>query len=190
MSDPTVDFLRGVPSFFEGALVFYAVQALRRHETWRRRAVLALAAILPALWVLSYLRGFQPINTLVAPGIVNGLLSVVTFLYVLMPLTLLALGLMQDHWPGLDSLHKVSWIGDISYSIYLIHFPLQLVVMLALAHLPFVMRAHILALPWALLGFIAVAAGLAWLSFHFFEMPLRRYLSQRMRPLVSRAAAE
>lgn len=194
MSDPTVDFVRGVPSFFEGALVFYAVQALRRRDVWRRRIVVVLAVALPALWVLSYMRGFQPMNVLVAPGIVNGLLSVVTFLYVLLPLTLLALGLMQDHWTvrwlSRDSLHRISWIGDISYSIYLIHFPLQLLVMLALARLPFPQRAHIFASPLALLGFMVVAAGLAWLSFRYFEMPLRRYLSRRMRPLLTEPAAE
>ena len=191
-SDPTLDFVRGVPSFFEGGLVFYAVQALRRHEAWRRRAVIGLAVALPALWALSYARGFQPINTLLAPGLVNAALSVVTFLYVLLPLTLLLLGLMQDHWRWLsrDGLHKVSWVGDISYSIYLIHFPLQLLVMLVLARLPFVERAHIFASPLSLLGFMVVAAGLAWLSFHLFEMPLRRYLTRRMRPLVSHTAAE
>ncbi len=193
-SDPTVDFVRGVPSFFEGGLVYYLVQTLRRHEVWRRRAVIGLAVALPAMWALSYARGFQPINVLVAPGLLNAVFSVVTFLYILLPLTLLAIGLMQDHWKAAwlsrDSLHRVSWIGDISYSIYLIHFPLQLLVMLGLARLPFAVRAHIFASPFSLLGFMAAAAGLAWLSFHYFEMPLRRYLTRRMRPLASQAAAE
>ncbi len=194
MGDPTVDFVRGVPSFFEGGLIFYAVQALRRHETWRKRVMLGLAVALPLLWGLSYARGFQPINVLVEPGVIAFIFSVVTFLYVLVPLTLLALGLMQDHWGvswlSRDSLHRISWIGDISYSIYLIHFPLQLVVMLVLARLPFAQRAHVFASPFTLPAFMAVAAGLAWLSFHYFEMPLRRYLTRRMRPLASKAAAE
>jgi peptidoglycan/LPS O-acetylase OafA/YrhL len=191
LSDPTVDFVRGVPSFFEGGLVFYAVRALRRTENtiWRKRIMLALCGVLPLLWVVSYARGFHPINVLVEPGLFAAVFSVVGFLYVVMPLSLLALGLMQDHWraPWLsrENLHKISWIGDISYSIYLIHFPLQLGLMLVLARLPFAERAVIFSSPLALLAFMALAAGLGWLSFRYFEMPMRRYLTRRMRPLLA-----
>jgi peptidoglycan/LPS O-acetylase OafA/YrhL len=191
LSDPTVDFVRGVPSFFEGGLVFYAVQTLRKpaNALWRKRIVLALSVLLPVLWGVSYARGFHPINVLVEPGLFAAIFSVVGFLYVVMPLSLLALGLMQDRWrtPWLsrDHLHKISWIGDISYSIYLIHFPLQLSLMLAMARLPFAERAQIFSSPLALLAFMAAAAGLGWLSFHYFEMPMRRYLQKRMRPALA-----
>jgi peptidoglycan/LPS O-acetylase OafA/YrhL len=195
LSDPTVDFVRGVPSFFEGGLVFYAVKALRRTENavWRRRIVLALVIALPVLWVLSYVRGFHPINVLVEPGVFAAIFSVVSFLYIVLPLTLLAIGLMQDHWRAKclsrDNLHKISWIGDISYSIYLIHFPLQLGLMLILARLPFAQRAVIFSSPLMLLAFMALAAGLGWLSFRYFEMPMRRYLTRRMRPLLAPSPA-
>lgn len=195
LSDPTVDFVRGVPSFFEGGLVFYAVRVLRRTESavWRRRVVLALAVALPILWALSYARGFHQINVLVEPGFFAAIFSVVSFLYIVMPLTLLALGLMQDHWHlswfSRENLHKVSWIGDISYSIYLIHFPLQLGLMLILARLPFAQRAVIFSSPLMLLTFMALAAGLGWLSFRYFEMPMRRYLTRRMRPWLAPSAA-
>ncbi len=195
LSDPTVDFVRGVPSFFEGGLVFYAVRALRRTENaiWRKRVMLALCIVLPLLWVVSYVRGFHPINVLVEPGFFAAIFSVVGFLYVVMPLSLMALGLMQDHWPmsGLsrDNLHRISWIGDISYSIYLIHFPLQLGLMLVLAQLPFAERAVIFSSPLTLMAFMAVAAGLGWLSFRYFEMPMRRYLTRRMRPLLAPSPA-
>lgn len=191
LSDPTVDFVRGVPSFFEGGLVFYAVQALRKpaNALWRKRLVLALSVLLPVLWCVSYARAFHPINVLLEPGVFAAIFSVVGFLYVVMPLSLLALGLMQDQWRAAwlsrDRLHKISWIGDISYSIYLIHFPLQLAIMLVMARLPFAERAHIFSSPLALLAFMAAAAGLGWLSFHYFEMPMRRYLQKRMRPVLA-----
>ncbi len=195
LSDPTVDFVRGVPSFFEGGLVYYAVRMLRRPEytVWRKRVMLALCVGLPVLWGVSYIRGFHPINVLVEPGVFAAIFSVVGFLYVVMPLSLLALGLMQDHWrtPWLsrENLHKISWIGDISYSIYLIHFPLQLGLMLVLARLPFAQRAVIFSSPLMLLVFMALAAGLGWLSFRYFEMPMRRYLTRRMRPLLAPSPA-
>ncbi|CAL4868692.1 hypothetical protein MMA231_02981 [Asticcacaulis sp. MM231] len=191
LSDPTVDFVRGVPSFFEGGLVFYAVQALRKpaNALWRKRLVLALSVLLPVLWGISYARAFHPINVLLEPGVFAAIFSVVGFLYVVMPLTLLALGLMQDNWRAAwlsrDRLHKISWIGDISYSIYLIHFPLQLAIMLVMARLPFAERAQIFSWPLALLAFMAAAAGLGWLSFHYFEMPMRRYLQKRMRSALA-----
>jgi peptidoglycan/LPS O-acetylase OafA/YrhL len=191
LSDPTVDFVRGVPSFFEGGLIFYAVQTLRKppNDIWRKRIMLALCVMLPILWMVSYVRGFHQINVLVEPGLFAAVFSVVGFLYVVMPLSLLALGLMQDHWRtawlSRVNLHKVSWIGDISYSIYLIHFPLQLAIMLVMARLPFAKRAEIFSSPLALMGFMAAAAGLGWLSFHYFEMPMRRYLQKRMRPALA-----
>lgn len=188
-SDPTVDFLRGVPSFFQGGLVYYAVQAVRRHEVWRRRLAWGLAVILPLLWGLSYALGFRPANGLIGHDLLSTIFNVPAFLYIVMPLTLLAIGLMQGHWRARwldrDHLHRISWIGDISYSIYLIHFPLQLGLMLVLARLPFAERAVIFSSPLALLGFMALAAGLGWLSFRYFEMPMRRYLTRRMRPVLA-----
>jgi peptidoglycan/LPS O-acetylase OafA/YrhL len=193
MSDPSVDFLRGVPSFFQGGLVYYAVQAVRRHEAWRRRLAWGLAVILPLLWGLSYLFGFRPANGLIGPDLPAMIFNVPAFLYVVLPLTLLAIGLMQDHWRAKwlsrDNLHKVSWIGDISYSVYLLHFPLQLGLMLVLARLPFAQRAVIFSSPLMLLAFMALTAGLGWLSFRYFEMPMRRYLTRRMRPLLASSPA-
>lgn len=189
MSDPSVDFLRGVPSFFQGGLVYYAVQAVRRRETWRRRLAWGLAVILPLLWGVSYLFGFRPANGPIGPDLPAMIFNVPAFLYVVLPLTLLAIGLMQDHWRAKwlsrDNLHKVSWIGDISYSVYLIHFPLQLGLMLVLARLPFAQRAVIFSSPLMLLAFMALTAGLGWLSFRYFEMPMRRYLTRRMRPWLA-----
>jgi len=193
MSDLTVDFLRGVPSFFQGGLVYYAVQAVRRHETWRRRLAWGLAVVLPLLWGLCYILGFQPASGLIGSDLLSTIFNVSAFLYVVLPLTLLAVGLMQDHWRtkwlSRENLHKVSWIGDISYSIYLIHFPLQLGLMLVLARLPFAERAVIFSSPLMLLAFMAMAAGLGWLSFRYFEMPMRRYLTRRMRPWLAPSAA-
>jgi peptidoglycan/LPS O-acetylase OafA/YrhL len=205
--EPINDFSRGIPSFFLGGLVFYAVRSLKAegYAIWRQRVALALTFVVPALWLFLYIR------TQLAPGVTQAalvaaadataappevdltlsdyLFSNTSFIYVLMPLTLLWLGLKQGQWGvrWLDNthLHRLSWIGDISYSLYLIHFPLQLALMLIMAHWPLETRAPILGSSVVFVVFMTLASGLAWLSYTYFERPaqrfLRGWLSARLR---------
>ena len=176
------DFGRGMPNFFLGGLVFYAVRRLRQPDgaRWRRYILAGLAVVLPCLWAVSYVRGNAVPPAVPQTDMLSRLLSVDCFLYIVIPLTLLALGLMQDRWKtawlGRENLHRWSWIGDISYSIYLLHFPLQLAVMLVLAHWPYSTRTVFFSAPLVFLAFFAVAMGLAWLSHRYFEMPMQRFL--------------
>jgi len=182
------DFIRGLPSFFVGAMVFYAVRLLKQPDmiVWYRRTLGFLCVILPIAWITTYFRGREMPAVLPDNDLLSRVLGMGSFLYILLPLTLLLLGLMQSRWPvkWLDTshLHKVSWIGDISYSLYLIHFPLQLIIMLVLSHWSFESRVAVLGTPLAFVGFMSLACGLAWLSFHYFEMPSRRLL----KPWLSR----
>jgi peptidoglycan/LPS O-acetylase OafA/YrhL len=189
------DFARGAPNFFLGGLVFYAVRRLRQPDrvVWRRRIVTGLAVALPCLWVLSYMRGGTVPPAVPQSDILSRLLSIETFLYVVLPLTLLALGLMQDRWKtpllSRSNLRRWSWIGDISYSIYLLHFPLQLAIMMVLAHWPFAARAAFFGSPLVFLAFFVVAMGLAWLSHRYFEMPMQRFLRGWLTQHLAKPAA-
>ena len=181
----TNDFVRGIPSFFLGGLMYYAVLALRKaHMTaWRQGVCWGLAALLPILWLTAYLRGaLLPVEQ--GRTLPDLLLSVNSVLFILMPMTVLSFGLMQNHWQDMrwlrwlsrDRLHSLAWIGDISYSLYLIHFPVQLVIMLCLAHWSYAERLPVVSNPLSLIAFMSMTCGLAWLSFHYFEMPMRRFL--------------
>lgn len=59
---------------------------------------------------------------------------------------------MGWHWPGL--LHRAGWVGDISYSSYLLHFPLQIVFALEFDGLGF--KRDNCFQRWAMLLFFAV----------------------------------
>lgn len=192
-AEPVSDFSRGIPSFFLGGLVFHAVRFLN-HEAqaiWRRRLDTTLKWLVPVLWGLTYVRAqpliWEPVTAALKlyPVPAFNTLTIEGFVYGLMPLTLLALGLRRENWRNpllsLERLRSVAWIGDISYSIYLIHFPLQVAVMLVVGHFAWTDRVAIFASPLTFLAFLAVAIGLARLSFVYFEMPAREWLRHKLR---------
>lgn len=68
---------------------------------------------------------------------------------------------------------RLHWLGDISYSSYLIHFPLQLVLVSVVA----VTGATIdFSSPWTLASFFAILILLSLVSFHWLERPAMRWI--------------
>jgi peptidoglycan/LPS O-acetylase OafA/YrhL len=158
---------------------------------WLRIVDTTLKWILPLLWLLTYVRTqpqlWMPITGAGEPGqtlpyvqMSHGWDTTEGFVYGLIPLTLLALGLRQDRWrtPWLSRqrLHSLSWIGDISYSLYLLHFPVQIAVMIWLARWPYEQRVAVLGSPWFFIAFMTVTTVLARWSYTYFEMPARKTL--------------
>lgn len=192
-AEPVSDFSRGVPSFFLGGLVFHAVRFLNHDPQviWRARLDTTLKWLVPVLWGLTYIRAqpliWDPLTAALKlyPIPAFDTLTIEGFVYGVMPLTLLALGLRRENWRhpllSLERLRGAAWIGDISYSIYLIHFPLQVAVMLIMSDVAWMDRVAIFASPLTFLAFLAVAIGLARLSFVYFEMPAREWLRHKLR---------
>ncbi len=193
-ADPASDFARGVPSFFFGGLAYYAVQFLRglKNPNWLKAIDTTLKWLLPLAWIVTYIRtqpqwwmpmtgaGHPVAQTLPYVQLSHGWDTTEGFVYGLIPLTLLALGLRQDRWrtPLLqrERLHAISWIGDISYSLYLLHFPLQIAVMICVAGWLPEQRVALFGSPLFFIGFMTVATVLARASYTYFEMPARKTL--------------
>ena len=99
-------------------------------------------------------------------------------------ITVLALALDEQILGGRYG--RLSALGDISYSTYLIHIPLQM--SLALAALSLGIKPMQFMSPWAMLAFFAVLIGLGTLSFRYFERPLQRFIrgfrAPRLSPVV------
>jgi peptidoglycan/LPS O-acetylase OafA/YrhL len=80
---------------------------------------------------------------------------------------------------------RVSKLGDLTYASYLIHFPIQLALVLVVDWLG-VSRAVFLS-PVALIAFIVVTFALSWVVFHGFEMPAQRRIRALALPREKRA---
>uniref|UniRef100_UPI001C309864 hypothetical protein n=1 Tax=Stenotrophomonas sp. GbtcB23 TaxID=2824768 RepID=UPI001C309864 len=94
----------------------------------------------------------------------------------LFPLTIVALALAET-WRGTLG-RRVSFIGHLSYSSYLLHFPLQLsfvslVSVLGVDRGFFYSRASFLL-------FVGVLLPLCFASYYWLELPAQRYLRRRL----------
>jgi peptidoglycan/LPS O-acetylase OafA/YrhL len=81
-----------------------------------------------------------------------------------------------------------AFLGDISYSSYLLHFPLQLVFMLGAIAWLGKYSVEPFRSPWMLAVFFGVLIVLSLVSFHLFEAPARRairsHFGSRAAPVV------
>jgi peptidoglycan/LPS O-acetylase OafA/YrhL len=94
------------------------------------------------------------------------------FIYTVSPLTILALALHERVVGGKWA--RFSLLGDISYSTYMLHFPMQLSLALIAAH--FALTPAFFENGVALLIFYVVLIGLGLLSFNLFERPMQTLL--------------
>jgi peptidoglycan/LPS O-acetylase OafA/YrhL len=96
----------------------------------------------------------------------------------LFPLTIAALVLLECAFKV--RFHFLKWLGDITYSTYLLHFPLQLLFVLfaAKANIPL----SFFYSPWSLALFMAILIPLSLLAYHYFELPMQIFLRKRLLP--------
>jgi len=93
----------------------------------------------------------------------------------LFPLTVLALALVETQRGTFGK--RVAMLGDLSYSSYLLHFPLQLWVTIGVVWLG--LPKAVFLSPLSLLGFFALLLPTALLSYRCFERPAQRFIRGR-----------
>lgn len=157
-----------IPFFLLGILLAANLQSIRRFGRavpWQLRALTALAA----LWLYGDSRRYLPTRLIQdeACGIASAVIIVLV--------------LTSDRAGRILSGSFCSWLGDVSYSFYLIHFSILLFVVSWLYPL-----SHSLIACWT--GALALAWGIAYLMHRFIETPGRRHGRTVARKLSARLA--
>lgn len=180
---------RGVLSFFMGGLAFRAYD-FSRPLAASKWLMLWLGAALVLLWVLVplevnhnyscalYQMAFGNPDSGIRHLIGRYLWWLSTGLYALalFPCTLWFLALWETRRGTLG--RRAAILGDISYSTYLIHFPLQMLFLLVAGWAGF--SSSIWRSPLAMLIFFSVLIPVSVCSHNYFERPLQSFLRKRL----------
>lgn len=159
---------RGVASFFLGGCVYLVYRRIFASGELARWAA-PLAWLTASAWVITMVTHWLAPARLgrVAVQIVHFWPTVVLF-----PATILSLALLETRRGELG--RRWAFLGDISYSSYLLHFPLQMITIALVLRLE--IAQSVFYSPW-LLALFFVALVLASLASHrYFEVPVQRVL--------------
>jgi peptidoglycan/LPS O-acetylase OafA/YrhL len=172
---------RGLMSFYMGGLVFMLSQWRMPTTSSARYALLGMTLI---GWILTMVEVFDGPGFALAHGLAArafpSALGAVDHYYplmgatacrlVLFPMTLFCVLSLEHDWQWLW--RKLEWLGDISYSTYLVHIPVQIV--MALLWLRWG-DPHYLGSAFGMFVFLAVTLAVGLASFRFFEKPAQRW---------------
>lgn len=186
------DMGRGLFSFFIGGLTFWVYKRIASSKYLKSASLLFvfLAVLLSYLVYVDFKTPFfsnvlggalesviPTVQHFRIPGIVFRL-SKYSVTALVFPSLILMFALVET-WRG-ELGKRISFLGDISYSVYLLHFPLQLafyVVALLLG-----LDLQVFYSPYSLLLFLAFLILLALASYHYFELPMQKIIRHRLMP--------
>jgi peptidoglycan/LPS O-acetylase OafA/YrhL len=166
---------RGVIGFFMGGFVFTVWERLREDP---RAAMIARGLALAALagWALLCVMLYADSSWLDGGEGNNWFL--IGFDFFLCPITVLALAMRES--AGRKTPVWLANLGDVSYSTYLIHFPLQL--SLALLATRFALTPAFFMNGGVMIAFLVVLIGLGALSYRYFERPMQDMMRRLATP--------
>jgi peptidoglycan/LPS O-acetylase OafA/YrhL len=182
---------QGIFSFFAGGLVYYIYQNLASARDVKRytRWIGLLASLSMVVMVADvYLQFIENAALLISHHLIKHFTDVqilkiveaTCHLYlklIVFPLTILFFGLYETLEGSRGK--QLAFIGHISYSSYLIHFPLQLLLMDICDE--FKLNIGRLADSGiTMMLFYLLLIGISLASFHYFELPVQNYIRKKL----------
>jgi len=156
----------GLMSFFMGGIVFYLYNWCIAHVPNKKNIVLSAALLLLALvFAIGWKYGLKKE------------LPFYFFEFVLFPIIVFTVALAETSIGSGSLARRFSFIGDISFSSYLWHFPLQVLFAIA-ADLAGYDRSIFYA-PSTLGVFYVVLITISLVSYHYFEFPVQNILRKK-----------
>ncbi len=173
----------GVEFFFLGGILYILYEKIvTGGDEWKVTIWLPCVSVLT--WVLAILSG-SPNHGLIfgePHWIVQKIVSLWA-VFMLFPMTIMSLALLETKRGTLGK--RMSFLGDISYSSYLIHFPLQLLVTAVTAKLA--VSQELFYSPWFMASFLCMLILASLASHRYFELPMQRILRLQLDPSVNTA---
>lgn len=154
----------GMFSFFCGGATYILTKTVI--NKWNNNSILISLCAFIAAWSIIIHFGVSNIFLISAFGFT----SLILFLT-----TLSTIPLCNDFF------HKFRWIGDISYSSYLIHFPLQIIFSLCADALGY--ERDIFYSSKSIVIFMMVLIPLSLLTHHYFEIKSQRYMRKKFNKI-------
>ncbi|MCG7393548.1 acyltransferase [Microvirga sp. ACRRW] len=155
---------RGLTGFFMGGAAFWLLAWILRQSAERFALRCALGATI-LLW------GLALSGMLLKPGtdmvVANGLLF---------PATILTIALVEIQKPSFGK--RFAFLGDASYAIYLLHFPLEMLSMTLAISLG--IGSQLFLSPWVFCTFLIILIALSLTIHKWFERPAMLYLRMRL----------
>jgi peptidoglycan/LPS O-acetylase OafA/YrhL len=161
---------RGMGGFFLGGTMYLVYEWLVTRG-WARLVAPVLGVAMAAAWVYVLLP-----RSAARHGVAYWRAAHISDYWpatvVLFPLTILGLALVETQRGTLG--RRVSFLGDLSYASYLLHFPLQLTV--AIVVVSSGVDPGVLSSRGFFVGFFAVVIATSLASYRWFEAPVQRWI--------------
>lgn len=162
--DPMIG--HGIICFFMGGCSYFALSVLVRKNVSKYFSITILTIALVAQILL-----FKFSGVLGIPGLLTAMLLLIGIL----PCLILVLALLQMANSEMGKRFRI--IGDITYATYLIHFPIQLLVVLILVSADI----SIDFFHWTTLAaYLAAVIALSIPTYYLFELPAQRFIRRRL----------